>query len=97
MPDIVHVACKLAAGLMLDGVLIAGSAYDRDPNVQAPQRFGGYALTLNVPAKTWDRWVRANEASRMVTQDLIFADDNLLALKAKAISLGHLQSGFEPK
>lgn len=97
MPDIVHVACKLPSGLQIGDVKIGGTAYERVQGVPPPPNFGGYALAMNVPAQTWNDWAKANEHSRMITHGLIFADANLAALKAKAVSMGHVTSGLEPR
>lgn len=97
MGGLVHVACKLPAGLIIGGDRISGAAYERVPGVAPPERPGGYAITLNVPAESWERWAAANAATPMIQRELIFADANLAALKAKANSLGHTFSGFEPR
>lgn len=90
MPDIVHVACKIASGIALggaDGVKVAGTAFEPQPGIPGPPRPGGFAITSNVPRDVWEQWLHDNERSVMVTRQLIFADPDLATLKAKAISL----------
>lgn len=97
MSPVVHVACKLPSGLQVGEVRIRGSAYDRDPDVQAPELIGGYAITLNVPEDTWSEWAATNSRSRMLTHDMVFAEPDLATLKAKASSMAHVRTGLEPR
>lgn len=95
--QIVHVACKLATGLSIEGIQIKGSAFDRGlPAHLWPESYGGYVLTLNVPAEVWERWAKDNKDSVMVRQNLIFADSNLAALKKKAKQMKATNGGFGP-
>lgn len=97
MSGLVHVACKLPGGFMLGEMKIDGCAYERIAGAPTPPRFGGYAITLNVPAESWEAWATTNKNSLMVRRDMVFADANLATLKAKAQSLGQVLSGFEPR
>ncbi len=94
-PNITHLACKLPHGLNIEGVRINGVAYDRGG--PAPELFGGYALTFNVPVDIWETWRAANIRSPVVVNQLVFADQSLGTLKAKARSLASTRSGLEAR
>ena len=82
MPDIVHVACKLATGIQIGSVAARGTAYNPEEGV--PELVGGFRITMNVPKAEWDRWYDGMKDSDLITQNLVFADKNLAVLRKRA-------------
>jgi len=94
---LVSVACKLPHGLNLgSGVLLAGTAYDRGSGQKAPELFGGFRITDNIPRKAWDAWMKINREASMVRSGLVFADADRKALVAKAKASRSASHGMEP-
>lgn len=87
----VTVACKIANGIRIgDGTIILGFG-----PLTADRRFdllvGGYALTPNVDAEAWHKWEKMNADSDAVKKQMVFADENLGALRSKCFRLGGVQ------
>jgi hypothetical protein len=95
---IVHVACKVPAGLNLGDVVLNGTSriaeqraeWQRANGGRAPPPAlafpGGYALT-EVDADVWTRWWNAHQDSDLVRKGLVFghADRAVVVQKARAM------------
>lgn len=81
----VCVACKLPNGIILSGngksAVIKGTA-----QVPLNERPGGYALTENVDADLWTAWAAAHADSELIQNLIVFAEENLSVLRARAFS-----------
>lgn len=86
----VCVACKVPNGLRIGGAnksaLLVGSA-----QVPIQERVGGYALTENVDAECWAAWVKDHADSELVQNNIVFAEDNLATLRARAWARSRIQ------
>jgi len=60
-----------------------------------PRILGGYAITENVDADVWDKWLADNKGSDLVTKGLIFAHAKLADTQAHARDGRGVRSGFE--
>jgi hypothetical protein len=56
----------------------------------------GFALTEGVDRDTWVNWFDANQASDMVRNGLIFAEDTVERAVSRANESGKVLSGLEP-
>lgn len=82
-------------------VTIRGTAY---PAGTPPKGFprpphmisAGYALTHNVDADFWDRWIQQNSATDMVVNGMIKAHSDLDHLEGEAEEFKDRNSGMEP-
>jgi hypothetical protein len=81
----VAVACKVPNGLLISGngkqAQLRGSA-----QVPIQERVGGYAITENVDGDLWAAWLKANADSAVVENKIVFAEDNVAVLRARAWS-----------
>lgn len=94
MPDIVHVACKLATGLQIGRVAVLGTAAEN--GVQQSELVGGFRITMNVPKAEWDAWFERMKDSDMVVEKLVFADKNLAVLRGMARDNKKVQGSMRP-
>lgn len=89
----VCVACKVPNGVILSGngktATLKGSA-----QVSIHERPGGYALTENVDADLWAEWSQAHADSELIQNSIVFAEENLNVLRARAFSRARVQ-GFQ--
>lgn len=84
MPDIVHVASKIATGLRLRAeIILLGTAHENGSAVR-PELVGGYRITMNVPKVEWDEWEQRMRDSDMVKEKMVFAHTNLATLRGMA-------------
>jgi len=73
-----------------------------EPNGQTPKGYrrpvteGGYALTHNIPADFWEKWLAQNQGNPLVENGMIFAAPDRDDAEAMARENAHLRSGFEP-
>jgi len=56
---------------------------------------GGYAITPGVPADLWEQWLTFNIDSPLVTEELIFAEDDEASARAHGRELAKKRSGLE--
>lgn len=81
-------------------VRIRGTAYPRGEAPEGfpekPQMVGGYALTHNVDAEFWDKWLDQNGRSPMVLSGMIFASERIDEVKGMALEHKDELSGLEP-
>lgn len=94
----VTVACKLPNGLLLElqgeeRVKLAGTAV---PWGVAPRDVGGYALTHNVDADFFARWLSVYKDYTPVKRGLIFAYPKSQDAQARALEMKNEKSGLEP-
>ena len=72
------------------------------PNGQAPRGYlrpavaGGYAITPNVPADLWDKWLEQNRSAPYVRNGMIFATDRRDETIKEAKGNRDVMSGLEP-
>jgi hypothetical protein len=100
------VACKLPNGLVISGagkqctLLGPNKAPDLPASMPGarPMKdlFGGYAITSGVDTALWEAWSKASADSEVIQNKLVFAEENLEVLKARAWSRNSVQSGFGP-
>jgi hypothetical protein len=83
-----NVVCKLPLGIVVGGVVIRGTAYERDPKKPPPERVYGYALTEDVPEQPWEQWMIDNQRSIMVQNGLIFGSKDLM--EARRFARDHI-------
>lgn len=57
---------------------------------------GGYAMTENVPAELWSRWLRDNQDSDIVKNGLICAFEKADSSVSEAKNRRDVRSGLEP-
>lgn len=90
------VACKIPNGLNISGagksMVLTGPG-----NLPIQERIGGYAITLNVPNDLWDAWAKAHADSALIENKLVFAEEQVEVLKARAWSRARVPDGFSPK
>ena len=88
------VACKIPNGLILSG---AGKQFTLlgPGKVAVNERPGGYAITPNVPNDIWEEWAKTHADSELIQNHLVFAEDNLNVLQARAWGRNRIKSGFE--
>jgi len=61
----------------------------------APQIVGGYALTPNVPADFWEKWLSQNKNAPYVKANLIFAHEKAGSVVGEAKDKRGVRSGLE--
>jgi hypothetical protein len=62
-----------------------------------PQMAGGYAITANVPANIWYAWIKDNETSDYIKNEVIFGDPKLDVVLDRAKNNARTaRSGLEP-
>ncbi len=72
------------------------------PNGQTPKGYkrpeveGGYALTSNIPADFWEKWLHQNAENPLVTGKMIFASPTRDHAIGESQELEGTRSGFEP-
>jgi hypothetical protein len=76
-------------------VLIGGVAAPFGMSPASPMSFG-YALTHNVPAQVWEKWVEDNRDSDIVRKKLIFAFAKDADVIAATREHETVKSGLEP-
>ena len=76
-------------------VLIGGVAAPFGMSPASPMSFG-YALTHNVPAAVWDKWLEDNKTSDIVQKRLIFAFSKDADVIAATKENEGRKSGLEP-
>lgn len=57
---------------------------------------GGYALTYNVPAEFFDKWMEQNHDTDLVKNKIIFAQPTIDRVEAQAYEQRTVRSGMEP-
>lgn len=60
-----------------------------------PRILGGYAITENVDADVWEKWLKDNEGCDLVKKGLIFAAPKLADVQAHARAGRDVRNGFE--
>jgi hypothetical protein len=89
------VACKVPNGLNISGagkqITLLGPG-----NLQPQDKFGGYAITPNVPNDLWEAWSKANADSALIENKIVFAEENLQTLQARAWSRARVGNPFQP-
>lgn len=56
---------------------------------------GGYALTSNIPADSWEAWLAQNKDTDLVKKNLIFAMARGDSAASKGREMGEIKSGLE--
>lgn len=78
------VASKLPNGVDIGGFVLKRAILGVDdhlkPNAPGRERIAGYEITRGVPDEIWDRWIRDNANSPIVTGFLVFGTDDETAL-----------------
>lgn len=86
----VTVACKISNGIRIGEHVVLGFG-----PLTADRRFdllvGGYALTGGVDKLAWEQWLAQNADSDMIKKQMVFADENVGALRSKCFRLGGVQ------
>jgi hypothetical protein len=82
-----NVVCKLPLGIVVGGVVIRGTAYDRSED-RPDYLIYGYALTENVPEQPWEQWMIDNQRSAMVQNGMIFGSKDLM--EARRFARDHI-------
>jgi 2,3-bisphosphoglycerate-independent phosphoglycerate mutase len=105
MPGTVTVGCKLPNGLHLDlkneagariGERVTLRGFSVPYGMPALSIVGGYALTPNVDADYFEKWMKANENSDLVKKGFIFAHVKMGDASAQAKEMAAEKSGLEP-
>ena len=102
--DIVVVACKLPAGLILE-VGVVGEENYRRMQVAGPKshlrdgsnngiQVGGYAFT-NIPKDLWDEFYKNHRTAPYLKNRAVFVEDSLEKAHAAALSDRRIITGFE--
>ena len=97
------VACKVPNGLQIRGagkecVLLGPNKAPLlpEPNpAKLRELFGGYAVTAGVDDDLWAAWFKASADQEVVKNKLVFAEENLEVLKARAFGRAKIKSGLE--
>jgi hypothetical protein len=80
------VACKLPNGLDIGGFVLKGAhSAMLDQTTLKPMgtgQIGGYAITHDVPDDVWERWLRDNRNSPIVTNGLVHGCSDPVELEA---------------
>ena len=74
--------------------IVKGNAHAQNMAPSAPIS-GGYALTFGIPKDFWDRWLKENESSDVVKNNLIFANEKSDYVQDEAEEKAGLRSGLE--
>lgn len=78
-------------------VYVAGPAMPVGiPNPPKKNIVGGYAMTRNVPAEFWEKWLAQNKDAPYVANGIIFAQPTRDAAEEKAEEQEKVLSGLEP-
>lgn len=62
----------------------------------APDMELGYALTPNIPADFWEKWLEQNAKTDMVVNGLIFAHSDRASIVDEAKDFRDVRSGLDP-